>query len=88
MINEEERRTYLEISKCLVDIMEFGAYIVDIRVLNKTLMIFAQTWQEGYLPQYKQWVIEDIQKPLKAAHIMREILEAASCEVNILRKSN
>ena len=87
MINEEERRTYLEISKCLVDIMEFGAYIVDIRVLNKTLMIFAQTWQEGYLP-HKQWVIEDIQKPLKAAHIMREILEAASCEVNILRKSN
>ena len=88
MINEEERRTYLEISKCLVDIMEFGAYIVDIRVLNKTLMIYAQTWQEGYLPQYKQWVIEDIQKPLKAAHIMREVLEAASCEVNILRRSN
>jgi hypothetical protein len=88
MINEEERRTYLQIAKTLTEIMEFGSYIVDIRVLNKTLMIFAQTWQEGYLPQYKQWVIEDIQKPLKAAHIMREILEAASCEVNILRKSN
>lgn len=88
MINEEERRTYLQIAKTLTEIMEFGSYIVDIRVPNKTLMIFAQTWQEGYLPQYKQWVIEDIQKPLKAAHIMREILEAASCEVNILRKSN
>ncbi len=88
MINEEERRTYLEISKCLVDIMEFGAYIVDIRTVRETLIIYAQTWQEGYLPQYKQWVIEDIQKPLKAAHIMREVLEAASCEVNILRRSN
>ena len=88
MINEEERRTYLQIAKTLTEIMEFGSYIVDIRVLNKTLMLFAQTWQEGYLPQYKQWVIEDIQKPLKAAHIMREVLEAASCEVNILRRSN
>ena len=88
MINEEERRTYLQIAKTLTEIMEFGSYIVDIRVLNKTLMIFAQTWQEGYLPQYKQWVIEDIQKPLKAAHIMREVLEAASCEVNILRRPN
>ena len=88
MINEEERRTYLEIVKVLAEIMQFGAYLVDIRTLKETLIVGAQTWQEGYLPQYKQWVIEDIQKPLKAAHIMREILEAASCEVNILRKSN
>jgi len=88
MINEEERRTYLEISKCLVGIMEFGAYIVDIRTLRETLMIYAQTWDEGCRAQYKQWVIDDVSKPLKAAHIMREILEAASCEVNILRKSN
>ena len=88
MINEEERRTYLEIVKVLAEIMQFGAYLVDIRTLKETLIVGAQTWQEGYLPQYKQWVIEDIQKPLKAAHIMREVLEAASCEVNILRRSN
>ena len=88
MINEEERRTYLEIVKVLAEIMQFGAYLVDIRTLKETLIVGAQTWQEGYLPQYKQWVIEDIQKPLKAAHIMREVLEAASCEVNILRRPN
>ena len=88
MINEEERRTYLEIVKVLAEIMQFGAYLVDIRTLKETLIVGAQTWTEGYLPQYKQWVIEDVDKPIKAAHIMREVLEAASCEVNILRRPN